>query len=334
MNNLPLRYGFLTALCAVALGAAPLHAQPPTIRATVEPDSIMIGDRFTYSIEVERDLVQVVNFPEFTPSKEGGLELVESMPVDTLKRDGRRLKLRKRFIMTAFDEGRYNLGRAQVLYADKNIVDTLSSPDSLSLEVTTFKIDSTSQSIYDLKAQMKMPFRYGEISGYVKWVILFLLLLLVAAYALRRIMAHYGKSIGDIFKPAPPEPPHVAAIKALESLHNQKLWQNNKHKLYYSTLTEILRRYIVGRFGVSAMEMTSDEIIEAMRAVEMPTKSAMDLVAILRDADLVKFAKAEPDAEQNEADYLKAYYFVEETKIQEEVTEEDDKEIKNKIDNA
>ena len=46
----------------------------------------------------------------------------------------------------------------------------------------------------------------------------------------------------------------------------------------------------------------------------------MDLTAILRDADLVKFAKATPPAEENEADYLKAYYFVEETKPVEEET--------------
>ena len=66
------------------------------------------------------------------------------------------------------------------------------------------------------------------------------------------------------------------------------------------------------------MEMTSDEIIETMRAEELPDKARMDLTAILRDADLVKFAKATPEAEQNEADYLKAYYFVEETKPVEE----------------
>ena len=64
--------------------------------------------------------------------------------------------------------------------------------------------------------------------------------------------------------------------------------------------------------------MTSDEIIEAMRREELPDKARMDLTAILRDADLVKFAKATPEAEQNEADYLKAYYFVEETKLVEE----------------
>ena len=55
-----------------------------------------------------------------------------------------------------------------------------------------------------------------------------------------------------------------------------------------------------------------------MRREELPDKARMDLTAILRDADLVKFAKATPEAEQNEADYLKAYYFVEETKLVEE----------------
>ena len=153
--------------------------------------------------------------------------------------------------------------------------------------------------------------------------VLALLLALVALYALKRILARYGKGLGDLFKPAPPQPPHVVAIKALEALHNQKLWQNNRHKQYYSGLTDILRTYIAARWGVGAMEMTSDEIIEAMRSEELPDKARMDLTAILRDADLVKFAKATPDGEQNEADYLKAFYFVEETKL---VVEEEEPE--------
>ena len=81
--------------------------------------------------------------------------------------------------------------------------------------------------------------------------------------------------------------------------------------------------YIAARWGVGAMEMTSDEIIETMRQEELPDKARMDLTAILRDADLVKFAKATPDGEQNEADYLKAFYFVEETKL---VVEEEEPE--------
>ena len=49
----------------------------------------------------------------------------------------------------------------------------------------------------------------------------------------------------------------------------------------------------------------------------------MDLVSILRDADLVKFAKAMPEADENEGAYNKAYYFVEETKPVEESDEEE-----------
>ena len=314
------RLSAIALLAGLALTAGPLRAQEvPVVTARVEPDSIMIGDRFDYIIEVEKDLVQEVDFPVFTPQN-GQLELVEEFPVDTLSRDGRQLHLRKRYRMAAFDEGKYNLGVARVLYADKNILDTLRSRDSLYLEVATFQIDSTSQSIYDLKPQKTLPFQLREIKDYITWGLFILLVLGAGAWGLHRWLAKRGKGFGDLFKPAPPLPPHVAAIQALETLHNQKLWQNNRHKQYYSGLTDILRTYIAGRWGIGAMEMTSDEIIAAMRDEELPEKAHHDLVSILRDGDLVKFAKATPDAEQNESDYLKAYYFVEETKLVEEPT--------------
>ena len=307
---------FAIALLLLA-GATAAAQQTPQVTAHVEPDSIAIGDRFDYVIDVEKDLVQVVEFPECEDPK-GQIELVESLPVDTLERDGRHLKLRKRYRLAAFDEGHYNLGTAHVLYADKNILDTLSSRDSIYLKVGTFEIDSTSQSIYDVKDLHNLPFRLGEIRTYLIWGAAALLLLAAAAWGLVRWLRSRGKRIGDLFRPAPPLPPHVAAIQALEALHNQKLWQNNRHQQYYSGITDILRTYIAARWEIGAMEMTSDEIIAAMQPVELPDKARMDLTAILRVADLVKFAKAAPEAEENEACYLKAYYFVEETKLVEE----------------
>ena len=307
---------FAIALLLLA-GATAAAQQTPRVTAHVEPDSIAIGDRFDYVIDVEKDLVQVVEFPEFEDPK-GQIELVESLPVDTLERDGRHLKLRKRYRLAAFDEGHYNLGTAHVLYADKNILDTLSSRDSIYLKVGTFEIDSTSQSIYDVKDLHNLPFRLGEIRTYLIWGAAALLLLAAAAWGLVRWLRSRGKRIGDLSPPPPPLPPHVAAIQALEALHNQKLWQNNRHKQYYSCITDILRTYIAARWEIGAMEMTSDEIIAAMQPVELPDKARMDLTAILRVADLVKFAKAAPEAEENETCYLKAYYFVEETKLVEE----------------
>ena len=303
------RFIWLAALLAAtgaATGAA-AAVRPPAVGARVAPDSIGIGDRFCLSIEVEKDQVQTVVFPEFSGDGSDGIELVESLPVDTLERRGRLVRLRKRYVLAAFEEGDFALGRARVLYADKNVVDTLRSDDSLFLHVATFAIDSASRSIYDVKPQKHLPFRLAEIRGYLVWGAAALVLL--------------GRSVRTLFRPAPPVPPHVAAIRALEALHHRKLWQNNQHKLYYSGLSDIVRTYIAARFGIGAMEMTSDEILTLLRRGELVSpKSATDLAEVLRDADLVKFAKAVPDGERNEADYLKIYYFVEETK---RVAEED-----------
>ena len=295
----------------------------PRISGRFEPDSIGIGDRFTYSIEVEKDLVQTVIFPNFAASAGEQFELIEDVPVDTLERDGRRLKLRKSFRLAAFQEGVQRI-LPQVMYADKNIIDTLYGEDTLSLLVTTFEIDSTSHSIFDIKPQKTLPFRFGEISGYLMWSLVALVVLAIGLYVAYRIMRHYGKSLSDIFHPAPPMPPHEEAFRALERLYVLRLCQHDKHKLYYSTLTDILRRYIAARFEVGAMEMTSDEIIAAMREVELPKKAAMDMADVLRAADLVKFAKAIPESEENEAAYQAVWDFVELTKpVEEQPTEEE-----------
>lgn len=318
---------FYTLLAVATLPVSAAEDRTPKVRAYVTPDSVRLGDCFEYVIEVERDLAQVTSFPVFAkradegrPAGEADVELVEELPVDTLAREGRMLHLRKRYRLQIFDEGRVNMGRGQVLYADKNIVDTLYGDDTIYLTVAMMQIDTTAQGPLDLKGQKGMSFRMGEVSGYLLWGLVGLLLLAGLLYGAKRLLARYGKGFGDIFKPAPPLPPHVVAIRALEALHHRKLWQNGKFKTYYSELTDILRTYIAGRYGIGAMEMTSDEILASVRSLaeeELPKKAAMDLTAILRDADLVKFAKAEPDAEQNENDYTKAYYFVEETKQQE-----------------
>ena len=317
MKRLP-----LLVLLFAAFGAR-AQSPRPVVTARVEPDSVMIGDRFDYIIEVEKDLVQVVRFPVFQPGENpGALVLVEEAPVDTLLREGRRMKLRKRYRMAVFEEGHHDFGTAEVFYADKNIVDTLRSENDLTLDVATFQLHSTSQSIYDLKPQRTLPFRLGEIRGYLLWGLLAAIGLALLAAGVLCWLRRRGSTLGGLFAAVPALPPHVEAIRALEELHNRKLWQNNRHKQYYSGLTDILRTYIARRWEIGAMEMTSDEIIAAMRSIELPDKARADLTAILRDADLVKFAKATPDAGQNEADYLKAYYFVEETKPATEQAEE------------
>jgi hypothetical protein len=301
-----------TLFCAAAFSSfAAEQGGEPRVTAKITPDSIAIGDRFNLDVTVTQDVMQVVQFPEFKDKKLADIiEIVNESKVDTLKKEGRNITISKRYTLTTFEDGYFGIGRFPVLYVDKNIVDTLWSVDSLSLKVGTFQIDTLKQTIRDIKKPMPAPLKVGEVSGYA----LIGLAVLLAIAALVWWIISRRRNLTILGKPKPVEPPHVAAIRELEALHNQKLWQNNKHKAYYTRLTDILREYLQGRYGIRAMEMTSEEIATAMQGIEIQEQRYADLREILRTADFVKFAKYAPDADSNETAYSKAYYFVEETK--------------------
>ena len=328
MNKL--RHTLLLFALVFALGAS-AQSEQPEVRAQITPDSVLLGDEVLLTIDVKKDQVQVVGFPVFDTGENGELELIEELPIDTIERDGRRQHLRKRYRLAAYGEGTIVLGRTPLAYIDKNINDTIYSADSLVLYIEPIQIDTTTMTINDIKRPKDMPLRWGEFSGYL-WRGALIVLLFVALVALVIWLIHkYNVKMPNPFRPKEVIPPHVVAIKALEALHHQKLWQNNRHKDYYSGITDILRRYMADRYDFGAMEMTTDEIVAAIAAIDMPDKSRRNLVEILRTADLVKFAKAVPDEQYNERAYLDAYYFVEETKAVEVIETESD-ETKKRID--
>ncbi len=315
---------WLLIICSVAVASLSIAAEgsyevgAPTMSARFEPDSVGIGDRTRLIIDVEQDVMQLVAFPDFDFEENSSIELMAEPRLDTVEIAGRRVKLRREYLLTAFDEGYYNMGRVAILYADKSVTDTLRSADSLLLQVGTFLIDSTSHTVFDLKPLRATPFVFREVSGYVGWGALAVVLLLLLAYLFFRLMAHFGRPVMGLFKPAPPVAPHVEAFAALAELRAERLWQEGEYKGYYSRLSDIIRTYISRRYGVSAMEMISDEIMTAVRELEIPTQCEMELREFLRDADLVKFAKAEFEASLNERYFESARLFVDMTKIVEE----------------
>lgn len=267
------------------------------------------------------------------------LELIEEFPLDTIAIDGRELHLRKRYRLAVMETGELPL-RPAIIYFERNRdeADTIYAPDTLLLRVASYeqldttlflKADPSSEQGVGVDAELassmlkddglfshkNLPFKFIEIRDYVIYGAICLLLFGLLAWFAYRLIREWLSRRVKLVKPAPKLPPHVVAIKALEELKNRKLWQNGKFKLYYTSLATILRVYISERWGVGALEMTTDEIITALHDVDIPMQSRSDLVALLRTADMVKFAKAQPDAEENEQSYNRSYYFVENTKL-------------------
>ena len=121
-------------------------------------------------------------------------------------------------------------------------------------------------------------------------------------------------SKGLLIPERPQEPAHVIALRELDRLREEKLWQRSEFKTYYTRLTEIIRQYIERRYGIPAMEMTSYEILDAWKLEEQPEEDlAAQLNRLLNLADLVKFAKEKPLASDNEENLERAYEFVKRT---------------------
>lgn len=100
----------------------------------------------------------------------------------------------------------------------------------------------------------------------------------------------------------PPIPPHELALDALQELEQGELVQQGKFQLYYLQLTEIAKGYLEGRFGVEALDRTTDEIRrELLRDGSLVAPlSADDVIAFLQRCDLVKFARYAPPTEDAE----------------------------------
>ena len=83
-----------------------------------------------------------------------------------------------------------------------------------------------------------------------------------------------------------------------------------KEKLFYTGVTDAVREYIEKRYSVRAMEQTSSEIMESLKDKKIDEKILGDLGGMFSTADLVKFAKHSPAAEDNEKAIPTAVNFV------------------------
>jgi hypothetical protein len=115
--------------------------------------------------------------------------------------------------------------------------------------------------------------------------------------------------------PEPPRPAHDIALEALDGLLLKNLLEQGEIKLFYSEISEIIRRYIENRFFISALEETSREILQEIKNENLVEDQFNSLRKFLELSDFVKFAKYIPMNEENEHAIHWAREFIIETQI-------------------
>ena len=289
----------MTAAAALLLLSALRAGAQEIVSAGVSRDTILIGDQIEWTSEMQVPRGMSVRIDSMSGYVVPGVELIGDFVIDTVDRGRDFSRVQTRATITSFDSGSYVLPPLVVyVYRGEDAVDTLRLPE-VPLEVTTIPIDTTTYEMYDIRPQFRYPVTFAEILPWVAGA----LVLAAVITAVCMVVARRRKSRPLFGKPTPQDPPHIVALRDLDRIRGEKLWQTGNQKQYYTEITDTLRVYIEKRFGVKTIERTSGEILVDLSTKDIQPSDFESLKDLFGTADLVKFAKTfmqelEADAEK------------------------------------
>ena len=315
-----LRYFFLIILFTMGFSSM-VSAQQIKATASLDSTKILIGDQIKMFFKLDKPTGVKVEFPTVGDSIAKKIQVLNRSAVDTVKSaNGKTETLVQAYTITCFDSGHYYIPNYWFKFNYAGIADSTPS-NSLRLQVLTMAIDTT-RGPADIKMPYDAPVTLKEVMPYILGVILIGAILFFILYSIRR--KKQNRPIFS-FPERPREPAHVIALRELDRIKSEKLWQRGKIKEYYSEITEALRTYIENRFNIPAMEQTSDETIAVFkyRRDLLNEKSFDNLGQILFLSDMVKFAKYTPLPDDHNVTLVNAYFFINETKKEVEKKKEE-----------
>lgn len=307
MNKFIRHIAILATLALLPLTAV---AAPTLLTGKLDSLTIVMGKTTVLRLELVRDKGQQGVFPVDELDTLNAHVEIAAKPEPKVKDLGNgREQVNKLLVIQAFDSGQWHIN--PITYITGR--DTVKS-NPLVLKVVPVQVNAKGD-IRDLAPVVIPPRKFFDfVPSWVTslwWLWLLLLLAAVAVWA----YFHWWRKGKNPFKPEKKRlPPYEEAMQRLQLLKAQQLWQQGQDKDYYTALTDILREYIDRRFGINAVEMTTTQIIAALRQNKETQLVNDQLQEILAVADFVKFAGQRPLADDNERSFSRAVQFVEATK--------------------
>lgn len=302
------------------------------VSAQLDSAEIMIGDQVGLTLFINHTPGVEIDRIDWAPLDEiKEIEVLDYGSLNTVAESGEIL-LEQKLTLTSFDSGYYFIPQIPVYFKD-NGKTGIEKSAQLALLVNTITAQSDSTQLAPIKDIAKEPLKLVDFLPYIGGLIGLGLLGLLFYYLSNRKKQQDEPTRLEIILPA-----HEIALNKLEQLKQAKLWQQGRIKDFQSELTFVIREYLENRFGIPALESTTDEIAKQFRTSELESEWKERLLSIFRTADLVKFAKAEPDIKVHDEGLKEAERFVIQTKKKpvppEETIENDemtDDEGKNQV---
>ena len=289
-----------------------------SVTAKIEPIEMMIGEQATVTLTVQTADDAKVDWPTFQPRQ----MLVPGVEVLNTQRTSDHTMV---ITLTSFDGNLYHLPPFKVKINGKE-----QQSADLALKVVEIEVDTTQlNKFFPPKDVQDNPFLWSDWSLSFWLSVLLLVLIALCGYLYLRLRDN--KPIISHIKIVKRLLPHQKAMKEIEQIKADRMVASENAKEYYTKLTDTLRKYIEERYGFSAMEMTSSEIIERLTAAG-DQQSLDELRQLFTTADLVKFAKYSTMINENDANLVSAIDFINQTKLENQPVEEVQKPVLSEAD--
>jgi hypothetical protein len=300
------RKAVLTVLFS-AVAASALQAQSTQVTAKLDRTTVRIGEQVKLHLTVFQQRGQKVIFPVLADTLVGKVQVLSSSKSDTIinQQDAKKIAVTKSFVITSFDAGSYQL--PSLSFVTDNRDTSRTAP--LSFNVESVKVDTT-KSIYDIKQPLAVSYSWMDwLKDNWYWILIPVLAGLAIALLVGYILKRRKKQPAVVVT-KPELPLDVIALNRLNELRDKKLWQQGEVKAYYSEMTDVIRDYLEKRYMIKTQEKTTEEIFEGLRLADISAENKNKLYSLLSNADLVKFAKGNPVAAENEQSMAEAIELV------------------------
>ncbi len=251
--------------------------QGQEVSAVADRDTILIGEQFKLTLKVA-SLNSAVSWPELDSIP--GFEIISASKPDTSESSSG-ISITQQLVLTSWDSGSLKIPPIRIgRYSTR----------PLNIEVGYLPLDPN-KDYNDIKDIILVQ-RPNDPKWY--WYIIFGLVL---AGLFLLFFPKMKKQ--EVVAELPPEKAYDAAMIKLQKL---KEAGNKEEKAYYTELVHIFREYLQRKKGIQSHSKTTDDLVEPVRALQLPREQLENLVVSLQVSDMVKFAKYQSqEQEKNEA---------------------------------
>lgn len=305
---------FILLFCMMSFFGIRCDAQMTIFSGRTTADTIVVGQPFDYQLSLTINKDFYVEWAQFGDTLSKAIDVISVEDVKTTPiNNSDNVIMTQNLKLTSFDTGYVYVPEIAINYS-KSLQDSVRRTlrtDEKELYVTTIAVDTT-QAFRPIKDVIKQGYTAKEVLPWVAIVIALAGIVYLVIY----LNKHKKPKVVVVEEKKKPTIPAIITARAkLNEMKDNELWNSAKTKDYYTDLTDIAREYLEGQFEIDAVEMTTDEIMDAVNKLNLNNLTKSKLQETLTTADFVKFAKANPTAEQNKQSFSDINNFIEDSYI-------------------